>query len=539
MRTPIGKLEQSHFDVVVVGGGVNGASAAQNLAAEGYRTLLVEKTDYAAGASGLSSRLLHCGLRYLAPGGSMFDFVRDPGKLKVALRMAKQAMQSRTQMVRATPERVRPLRFCFPIWKGGQYAGWQVDLAFKILSGSDRKGEPLDYQRLDRQTVKQTPLIQHLRDFDKLESVATFKEYQFEWPDRICVDTVIDAQRLGAEARNYTSASGFELRPDGRWDVQIRDELTGETAHVTTAIVLNTAGIWIDEVAGRVKKKDAKRRILGTKGTHFMVQLPPECKDFGIATLNRADEPFYCVPWRGMHYFGPTETVYEGDPNDIRPLEQEVEWLLDEANHLLPGLNLKREDVLFTWSGVRPLTYDPNVPKGKRSREIHDYAADGMPNFLAMTAGPIMTHRSAGQELCEAVKARIQPSRAGEAPSFGSTATPRVANEAPVLADWDKIGATDVIHTASNEQVVTLRDLMFHRTGLAWTRTMGFEAAKRIALLVAPTLGWDESRIEHEVRDYRDYLRAFHLVRTDTQSSMPTDMQPNEQTVMQSAAQQG
>lgn len=524
MRASVKDLDKQQFDVVIVGGGVNGASAAQHLTAAGYTTLLVEKRDYAAGASGMSSRLLHCGLRYLAPGGSMFDFVRHPSRLNVALRMARQAMRSRTQMARATPERVRPLRFCFPIWKGGQYAGWQVDLAFKILAGADRQGEPLDYKRLGREQAAQTPLIQGLRDFDKLESVGTFKELQFEWPDRICVDTVLDAERMGGQVRNYTAAAGFELKPDGRWDIDLRDELTGETARVNAAVVLNTAGIWIDQVAQRTRNKTAKRRILGTKGSHFMVQLPPECRDFGIATLNRADEPFYCMPWRGMHYFGPTETVYEGDPNDVRPLEEEIEWLLAEANHLLPNLHLKRSDVLFTWAGVRPLTYDPDLPKGKRSREIHDYAADGMPNFLAMTAGPIMTHRSAGQELRDAVAARIKPSGEAHPLSYDSQATPRMANDVPIVEDWDKIGPSDLAHCASNEHVVKLGDLMFHRTGLAWTRTMGFDAAEKVARLVAPALGWDEARIAGEVSEYREHLNKFHLVRA-TEGATPVAAQ--------------
>lgn len=516
MRLQISQLNNQAFDVLVVGGGVNGVSAAQNLAAAGYTTLLVEKNDYANGASGLSSRLLHCGLRYLAPGGSIFDFVRSPSKLKTALRMAKQAMQSRTQMVQATPERVRPLRFCFPIWTDSQYSGWQVDLAFKILASSDRGGTPLNYKRLSANQARQTPLLQNLRNLENLRGVAAFDEYQFEWPDRICVDTILDAQHLGAIARNYTAASSFEQASDGKWKISLTDEITGEQATVSASVVLNTAGIWIDKVSNTAKGKSPGRRILGTKGTHIMVQLPPECSDYGIATLNRADEPFYCIPWRGMHYFGPTETVYEGDPDDVRPLEDEVEWLIEEANYMLPSLNIKRSDVLFTWSGVRPLTYDPNVPKGKRSREIHDYASDGMPNFLAMTAGPIMTHRSAGQELCEAVASRIKPSGQPQQLSYKSLSTPRLTNDAPIVSDWNQIGLGDVIHSAKNEQVVKLTDLMFHRVGLAWTRTMGSEAAEKIARAIGPELGWNDARISDEVNQYLEHLSKFHLLNVQT-----------------------
>jgi glycerol-3-phosphate dehydrogenase len=133
-------------------------------------------------------------------------------------------------------------------------------------------------------------------------------------------------------------------------------------------------------------------------------------------------EPFYCVPWRDMHYFGPTETLYEGDIDDIRPLEEEISGLIDEANWLLPSLRLARDDVLFAWAGVRPLTYDPELPKGKRSREVHDLAPDGIPGIFAVTAGPIMTHRSAGAELTGIVTSRLRPSRNPQTLSYAAIA---------------------------------------------------------------------------------------------------------------------
>src|SRR5947209_7521896 len=124
MRPPLSKLDGENFDVAIIGAGVNGASAAQHLSAAGYSVLLVDKGDFASGSSSRSSGLLHCGLRYLAPGSSIWEFVRHPGRLAAALRMAKQAMESRAQLVTTAPERVRPMKFFFPIYKDGPYATW-------------------------------------------------------------------------------------------------------------------------------------------------------------------------------------------------------------------------------------------------------------------------------------------------------------------------------------------------------------------------------------------------------------------------------
>ncbi|HIM44646.1 MAG TPA: FAD-dependent oxidoreductase, partial [Alphaproteobacteria bacterium] len=358
MRTPLTELDGAKFDVAVIGAGVNGASAAQHLAAAGFTTLLVEQNDFASGSSSRSSRLLHCGLRYLAPGTSMWEFAFHPRRLMKALTMARQAMVARSQMVRETPERVRAMTFSYPIYKEMPYAPWQIDLAFKILKRLGPKDVPLDYRRLSRAEARQKPLLKWLRDIDALKGIARFREYRFDWPERIALDAVLDAARLGAVVRNHTALAGLEQEASGNWRLTLADGPDGSEATVMARAVVNTAGIWIDRV-NRMADAKVGRRITGTKGIHCMFRLPPECADQGIASMNRDDEPFYCVPWRGLHYVGPTEMLYDGDIDDIRPEEEEIEWLLAEANHLLPGAEFKRENMLFAWAGVRPLTYDP------------------------------------------------------------------------------------------------------------------------------------------------------------------------------------
>src|SRR6184192_529880 len=167
MRTPLQEIDGRRFDVAVIGAGVNGASAAQHLAAAGYSVLLVDKADYSSGSSSRSSRLLHCGLRYLAPGDSMWEFVRHPSRLKVALTMARQAMRCRRQFVQTAPKRVRALNFHFPLWRNSVYRGWQVDLALRILAALAPADVPLERRRISTAEARATPLVGALRDYDK------------------------------------------------------------------------------------------------------------------------------------------------------------------------------------------------------------------------------------------------------------------------------------------------------------------------------------------------------------------------------------
>ncbi|PSC03189.1 FAD-dependent oxidoreductase [Alsobacter soli] len=494
-RAALAALDAQSFDVIVVGGGVNGASAARDLSAAGYRTLVVDKGDFGSGASSRSSRLLHCGLRYLAPGRSLFDFVRHPGRFRTALRMAKLGMEARSEFVKACPERTAVMKLHFPVYRDGPYRGWQLDAAFRLLQALGPKDVPLDYERLSRAEVARSPLISGLRDQDKLASVARFREYQFDWPERVCLDAIGEAEQAGAVARNYTQAALSKPRADGLWRVTLTD-LRSQAAPVTVAArsVVVTAGVWMDGLLHEAEPR-AGRKIFGTKGCHIVVQLPPECRGLGVATLNSLQEPFYCLPWKHLHYFGPTETEYRGDPDRVFVTDDECDFLLREANRLFPGLGLTRSSVLFTWAGVRPLTYDENVPFGNRSRVLHDLSLDGLPNAFAMTAGPVMTHRSAGREILSAVAHKLQPSgpasRAGGAP----TASPLAHAE-------------------------TLSDILFRRTGEAWTDPFEEDAMMRAAAEAGALLGWDEDRTRREIAAYRDEVDAIFRPGTRTVAPM-------------------
>ena len=426
MRAPLGELEGRTFDVAVIGAGLNGASAAQHLAAAGYTVLLVEKGDFASGSSSRSSRLLSCGIRYLAPGTSMWEFARHPSHLRTALTMARTAMATRSQFVATTPERTRRITFGFPIYRTDPYAPWQVRLAFKMMEWLGAGDLSLDFRMLRPAEAAREPLLGWLRDPEHLVAAGLYREYQFHWPERIAVDTVLDAERMGAVVRNYTAVSGLERTSADGWRLALGDTLRpAETAAIDARVVLNMAGIWIDRVNGLAEAK-VGRKITGTKGIHLAVRLDPECRDRGVMGINREGEHLYCFPWRDLHYFGPTEVLYEGDIDDIHPTDDEIDWLVEEVRHMMPGLGFTRADILFAWAGVRPLTYDPALPKGARRREVHDLGAEGMPNVLAMTAGPVMTHRSAGAEMCAAVRKRLAPSASRWRSPTPRAASPRI-----------------------------------------------------------------------------------------------------------------
>lgn len=508
-REPIDTLDGGTFDVAIVGAGVNGASAARTLTAEGYSVLIVDKGDFATGSSGRSSGLLHCGLRYLEPNPTFWNFVKRPDKLSVALSMARQAMRDRDEFVHAKPDSAVPYASHFPIYRQSHFKLWQLRIALWLLDFlAGRKAIPLDRKILNQEEVQANPLLSRLRDPADLAGVARFREYRFDWPERICIDAVLDACFGGATVRNYCAVVGME-RDGALWRLNLKDGPTGGMASVTAHRVFNAAGIWIDRVNGSAVR-EPKRYIEGTKGAHIVVKLPDDMAGQGIVSLNSLKEPIYGIPWRGFHYFGPTETHYSGDPDRIAVTGDEVDFLLTEVNALLPGLSLARGDVLWTWAGVRPLGFDPGYPEGKRSREIHDLSESGMPGVYAMTAGPIMTHRSAGKALLEVLGHGLAPS--GPRRAVDRPPLPDDPDSPPVGNEPGGVTEADVRRAAGAEGAVHLTDLMVRRLGLNWTLGQGRAQAHRVAEIAGPILGWDANRCAEEVAAYEAYLAQVHGV---------------------------
>lgn len=515
MRTDLGTLDGHSFDVVVIGGGISGASSAQHLAAAGYSVLLVEKDDYASAATSRSGRLLHCGLRYLAPTYSLFDVFRDPKKFKASLASAYRSITASTEFRRTTPELARPMTLVFAITKSMPYRGWHVKLGAKLLEWSNLGRQKLNTKIHSADQARQSvPFVRWVRDANDIQSVVTFEDHHFNWPERICVDAVLDAERLGAVTRNYTTATGLEQRADGSWDVALRDNPTGATARVHGRILLNMAGPWIDRVNATIADGRAlPRKVIGIKGSHFLVRLPPECRGHGIMGTNREGEAITCMPWGDLHYVGPTETVYEGSLDDVRPTEEEIRFLLDEVNHFMPGIKLARKDVLQAWAGVRPITYDPKFPKGRRIpfSVFQDLGEDGMPNAMTTTWAAIMFHRSAAREVVRSVRAKIAPSRTPQEPSFAARRFPDNQNSPPLLPHYPEVKLADLRQSAEHEQPQHLVDILFRRTAAGWNAAIPAEAVQRAAETVAPVLGWDADRQAEEVQAFIAYQARYHL----------------------------
>lgn len=509
MRSELRDFAARAVDVAIIGGGINGSAAAQELAAAGFSVALVEKEDFGAGSSGRSSRLLHCGLRYFASGRSMTEFLLQPKRLLDTLRTVRRSMQVRSDFVRSQPERVRKIRMLFPVFQDSAYPPWQIALAFRALKTVGPTDVPLEDAWIPGDRCRrELPFVNWLANPQALRGAFRYSEFQLDWPERITMDLALDAERMGAAIRNHTAVTALRREGQG-WRLELRDALDGSRATLAAGAVLNTTGIWTDAV-NALTGQSLPRKVTGTKGAHIVLRLPPECRDTGFAAINRKGEPLYCMPMGELHFFGPTEMLYEGDLDDVRVTESDFAFLLAEANHLMPGLRLQRQDILWSWAGVRPLTHDPARPKGARTRRLHDMAADGLPGLFGLTNGSIGAHRSTGQALRDAVAAVVRPSGPPQPLSRAAKLFPEMQNSPPLLPDDGRIKLADLRHAAAHEHAATLTDLLARRAGLVWTAGRAVAEAPEAAAAVAPVLGWDAARQAAEVAAYRAAMERLY-----------------------------
>ena len=525
--TTLTELDGLHFDVAIVGAGINGASAAQHLSAAGYRVLVVDQGDFANGATSRSSRLLHCGLRHLATGSNFWTTLLRPDRLARSLGTVSADMQARDEIVRTIPDQLKPINFCLPIYTDDAYAPWQLDAAFALLRMMSPTGVPLDYRRYNLKQLDQVPIAPWLRDPGRLKSVAVFREYLFDWPERITLDALFDARRMGAQINNYTRVEHLErLEPESRWRLSLsstahsepsEQSFNGENAQVTADLVLNLAGAWVDDIISRTGNT-VEPKCAGIKGIHIAVRLPDEFATWGVFAYNSIGQPLYCLPSNGMHYIGLTRTPFDGPPayagltyrniEDVSATDREIDWMIAETNRCLPQLAIARDDILFSWAGVNPLTRDPKDSLGSREIKIHDLAGDGLPGMLSLTGGPIMTHRRVANQLLRAVSNRVVASGSSQDLNFHRANTTAEKNAPRIESDAFSVSTAAVKRCARDEQPGSLADLLMRRLGAGWSSDQGLALARPVAEAAAHDLGWSRARIDAEVQAYELHLKT-------------------------------
>ncbi len=388
MRPSLSRVTARTYDVIVIGGGINGSGIAREAALRGLATLLVEKDDFCAGTSGRSSKLIHGGLRYLEH--------RE-------WRLVRQSLREREALLQAFPRLVRPLPFVVPVYRHSR-PGMTVLGAGMRLYDLFSWGKSMPRHR--RLSAQELLALEPGLASDGLVGGFQFHDCQVVHPERLCVEVAVEALAAGAVALNHARVTALLAADGAVHGVRLRDAASGEEAEVRAELVVNAAGPWVDRVC-RMADPQAPPRLGGTAGSHLVAaRHPAQSGRHAIFGFAQADNrPFFILPWREYSLIGTTDIRYQGDPDQAQASDAEVDYLLTGTNRLLPSRPLTRADVLYTYAGVRalpptegvsegenhPPPRDPRPPARRRSARPHFHCrrqTHQLPRALSRGGGP-------------------------------------------------------------------------------------------------------------------------------------------------------
>ena len=499
------------FDVIIIGAGINGAGIARDAAMRGLNVLLVDKGDIGGGTSAWSTRLIHGGLRYLEHG---------------ELGLVRESLREREILMRIAPHLVRPLPLLLPIYKSARRGTWTIRAgmwAYDLLSFN--KTLPRHRLLSRQQALQEIPSLESRN----LEGAAVYYDAQVEFAERLVLENVLSAVAHGATVQTYTRLQDFVTNEDKISAVELVNEITGEANSVTARMFINAAGPWIDEVLEKGAR--SKRLIGGTKGSHIVVGPFAGAPAVALYVEARTDgRPFFIIPWNGKYLIGTTDIKFSGNPDDAHIEEREIDYLLHETNRILPAAALTRGDVLYTYSGVRPLPYTSDTNEARITRRHFIQQHDQFENLLSIVGGKLTTYRNLAERAVDVILSKLnKPTPPPETdqvllPGASSTAKdhdPRLQqiygsrsalisslitddpNLAEVIDEETGATAAEIVHSFRNEMATTLADCLLRRTMVGFNSRCGLNAVEAAAEVGRKFLGWSNERCAREIDDYR------------------------------------
>ena len=545
-------------DVVILGAGVNGAGLFRDLCAQGVSCLIVDKADFGSGTSAAPSRLIHGGLKYLETG---------------EFGLVAQSTLERNLLLQNAPHYVSPLPTVIPIfsWSKGMLAALRtlfgstsaprsrgailikIGLMIYDFYGSRNQVMPRHRMVGRRQTLRELPALN-----PAIVATGTYYDAKVSHPERLVLELILDGLQAHAASAsaNYTtlaaSANGvLTFQPENGIAFSVRPKL-----------VVNAAGPWIDDVNALLGA--SSKMIGGTKGSHILLKHDELVKSLaGRMLYFEADDGRICLvyDYLGLALVGSTD-IKADNPDAVRCEPEEVEYLLDSVRTLLPGMAFERDQIVYAYSGIRPLPTSEAATPGLISRDHSAPVAepDGNRPFavISLVGGKWTTFRGFAEEVADTVLGRLQRSRKvstqsmpiGGGRDFPVNAAARAdwlaeaqqatgveqerldqllsrygtraaqiarhrSNDEGRLPDSVGYGKAEIDYIARNEFVEHLADVVMRRSTLAIGGSLTRRDLEEVAAIAGRALAWSTERLAREVEAAVVELEGRNLMRLD------------------------
>ena len=359
---------ENHFDLLVIGGGINGAGIARDAAGRGLTVCLVEKDDLASATSSASTKLIHGGLRYL----EHYEF-----------RLVRESLIERERLLQMAPHIIWPMRFVLPHDEGLR-PSWMLRLGLFLY---DNLGGRKILPGTSSVNLRDEPHGRVLKD-----RLTKGWEYSDCWVEdsRLVVLNCMDAQERGADIRTRTECMGLERREDS-WIATLKTA-DGREEKVIARKVVNAAGPWVDTVLGRAMPEETHQNLRLVKGSHLIF---PKLFEYDRSYIfqNKDGRIIFAIPYeRDYTLVGTTDQAFKGDPKGIDISPEEASYICDAANEYLK-VGVAPDQAVASYAGVRPLYEDKAASNSTVTRDYQFEVDEDGPPLLSIFGGKLTTYR--------------------------------------------------------------------------------------------------------------------------------------------------
>lgn len=467
------RLQGHEFDTLVIGGGIFGAGAAREAALNGWRTALVDGSDFGSATSQSSSKLLHGGLRYLAQG---------------RLGLVREALQERELLQEIAPQLSKPLPFLVPVHHHRGIGAWKLRCGlflYDFLAGVPR------HRRRDWLSAQEATMRDSAISPTELKGAGLYWDTLTD-DAALVLSSILSAEKNGAAVRNYTKVVSIE-RINSGFTVELLDTLNGKTARLSTRTIINASGPWTDEIR-RLLLPDTKNRATFSKGVHIVV---PQRSSSNALFLSAGDDGrvFFVIPFHGRSLVGTTDSPHNGPPEAVRVEQSDIEYLIKAAGATL-SQPIEPEAVISSFAGLRTLAGGSGALSSISREEVIWEEPEGV---IHVIGGKLTTFRRIARRLLERASRsahlkldRGELSRSTPFPDQGIGINDLHAEVALTQEDYR--------HVVENLHVRTASDLARRRLPLLLIRSLSPSERTNIARGLGDQLGWSPEEVASQAR---------------------------------------
>ncbi|MBP8666575.1 MAG: glycerol-3-phosphate dehydrogenase/oxidase [Syntrophaceae bacterium] len=536
MERFIEKNPHEKFDVIVIGGGISGASVAYEAATRGLKVALLEKKDFSWATSAATSKMIHGGLRYLVNG---------------EVRLVRESLRERRVLENIAPNYVYPQPIMMmhhkkPLKNNKRVVKVGMLLYDALSYDKNRTWDPCKripaHKTISRREVlRQEP---HVRA-EGLAGASVFCDCMSIFPERLTLAFIKSAVAHGAKAANYAKVEGFLMDAGNRVaGVKVKDLLTGEVHDIAGTVTVNCGGPWADLLLDMAKPdgKDAPM-LRRSEGIHIITAKRLLSGQYIVGSMTPSGRHFFLIPWRNHTLIGTTDKPFNGNPDDYRVTRESIMELIDDVNRSFGDGKLSYEDVKHTYGGLRPLVEKETRETYASSRkyEIYDNKDAGLDGLITVEGGKYTTSRRLAENCLKIVAVKLgrnlgksvtnkqyltgceikdlnffmNEARAQDNGLSPATLEYLARNYGTEYREIAKLAREDqslsetlnndgeiqaqVVYAVRNEMARTLSDIVMRRTGIGTLGNPGEEVLRKVADVAARELRWDKEKTEKEI----------------------------------------